>query len=90
MQDSVFIAFALAMDCFAVSTVCGVIIRRLEVRIMLQLAFLFGLFQALMPVVGWFLTSRFSTYIQAVDHWIAFGMLALIGSKMIADSFKEE
>lgn len=90
MQDSVFIAFALAMDCFAVSVVCGVIIRRLEVRIMLQLAFLFGLFQALMPVVGWFLTSRFSTYIQAVDHWIAFGMLALIGSKMIADSFKEE
>ena len=57
---------------------------------MLTLAFFFGFFQALMPLIGWFLTSRFSAHIQAVDHWIAFGMLAFIGGKMIADSFKEE
>lgn len=90
MFESLLIAFALAMDCFAVSVVSGVIIRRYEGRTMLTLAVFFGFFQALMPLVGWFLTSRFSAYIQAVDHWIAFGMLAFIGGKMIADSFKEE
>lgn len=90
MLEALLIAFALAMDCFAVSVVSGVIIRRYEGRTMLTLAFFFGFFQALMPLIGWFLTSRFSVYIQAVDHWIAFGMLAFIGGKMIADSFKEE
>ncbi len=90
MLEALLIAFALAMDCFAVSVVSGVIIRRYEGRTMLTLAFFFGFFQALMPLIGWFLTSRFSAYIQAVDHWIAFGMLAFIGGKMIADSFKEE
>ena len=90
MFESLLIAFALAMDCFAVSVVSGVIIRRYEGRTMFTLAFFLGLFQALMPLVGWFLTSRFNAYIQAVDHWIAFGMLAFIGGKMIADSFKEE
>lgn len=90
MLDSLLIAFALAMDCFAVSVVSGVIIRKYEGRTMLSLAFFFGLFQALMPLIGWFLTSRFSAYLQAVDHWIAFGMLAFIGGKMMADSFKQE
>ena len=90
MLEALLIAFALAMDCFALSVVSGVIIRRYEGRTMFTLAFFFGLFQALMPLVGWFLTSRFSAYIQAADHWIAFGMLAFIGGKMIADSFKEE
>ena len=90
MLDDVLIALALAMDCFAVSAVCGMIIRRLEWRIVLSVAFLFGLFQALMPLAGWVLTSGFSRYLQAVDHWIAFGLLAFIGGRMIADSFKEE
>ena len=90
MLDSILIAFALAMDCFAVSVVCGVIMRRYAWGTLLRLAFFFGLFQALMPLIGWFLTARFSAYLEAVDHWIAFGMLALIGGKMIADSFKEE
>ena len=78
------------MDCFAVSVVCGVVIRRQEAGIMLRLAFFFGFFQALMPLIGWALTSRFSTYLEAVDHWIAFAMLAFIGGKMIRDSFKAE
>lgn len=90
MLENFLIAFALAMDCFAVSVVCGVLIRRLEWPTLLRLAFLFGFFQALMPLIGWFLTSRFSSYLQAVDHWIAFGMLAFIGGKMLLDSFKEE
>jgi len=90
MIELILIAAALAMDCFAVSVVSGVIIGRCEGRTMFRLAFLFGLFQALMPLIGWFLTSRFSSYLEAFDHWIAFGMLAFIGGKMIVDSFKAE
>lgn len=90
MLEQILIALALAMDCFAVSVVCGVIIRRQDAGILLRLALLFGFFQALMPLIGWALTSRFSTYLEVVDHWIAFGMLAFIGGKMILDSFKTE
>ena len=90
MLEHLLIALALAMDCFAVSVVCGVIIRKREAGVMLRLAVLFGFFQASMPLIGWFLTSRFSSYLEAVDHWIAFGMLAFIGGKMIIDSFKPE
>ena len=90
MWEHLLIAFALAMDCFAVSVVCGVIVRRKEAGLMLRLAFFFGLFQALMPLIGWFLTYRFSSALQAIDHWIAFAMLAFIGGKMIVDSFKAD
>lgn len=90
MIENFFIALALAMDCFAVSVVCAVILRRKTTGIMLRLAFLFGFFQALMPLIGWALTSRFSEQLEAYDHWIAFTMLGLIGGKMIWDSFKEE
>lgn len=91
MLQNFLIALALAMDCFAVSVACSVILRR-EARlgIMLRLAFLFGLFQALMPLIGWLLTSFLQKEIEAYDHWVAFGMLAFIGGKMIRDSFKEE
>jgi putative Mn2+ efflux pump MntP len=90
MIESLLIALALAMDCFAVSVVSAVILRKRVWSVMLRLAFLFGLFQALMPLIGWLLTSRFSQQIEAYDHWIAFAMLALIGGKMIADTFKDE
>ena len=90
MLDNFLIALALAMDCFAVSVVSGVIVRRCQASIMLRLAFFFGLFQAMMPVIGWALTYRFSSYLEAVDHWIAFAMLAFIGGKMLLDSFKED
>ena len=90
MIENLLIALALAMDCFAVSVVCAVILRKKVGGVMLRLAFLFGFFQALMPLIGWLLTSRFSAQIEAYDHWIAFAMLALIGGKMIADSFKKE
>ena len=89
MLENLLIALALAMDCFAVSVVCGVIIQKKDSHLW-SLAFFFGLFQALMPLIGWFLTSRFSRHIEAVDHWVAFTMLALIGGKMIWDAFHEE
>ena len=90
MVEQLLIAFALAMDCFAVSVACGVMVRKMQLPVMLRLAVLFGLFQAAMPLIGWLLTSRFSSYLEAVDHWIAFAMLAFIGGKMILDAFKEE
>ena len=90
------LAVALAMDFFNVSIVSGVILSdrfRLfskEGLGVFRMAFLFGLFQALMPLIGWFATSRFSEHLEAIDHWIAFALLAFIGGKMILESFEEE
>lgn len=88
--DIFLLAMALAMDCFTVSIVSGVIMRRYVLSVTLRMALLFGLFQALMPFVGWLATSRFSGYIESVDHWIAFALLAVLGGKMIKDSFGDE
>ncbi len=88
MIELVLIAIALAMDCFTISLVSGIIVRRRNVPVMLRMAFLFGFFQALMPLIGWFLTSSFSSVIESFDHWIAFGLLLFIGGKMILESLK--
>jgi putative Mn2+ efflux pump MntP len=65
----------------------GVILRRPASGAILRMAVLFGLFQALMPLIGWLGTAHFSHYLEAVDHWIAFGLLAFIGGKMIWETF---
>lgn len=57
---------------------------------MLMMAFFFGLFQALMPLIGWACASTFSHLIEDVDHWIAFAILAFLGGRMVRESFKEE
>lgn len=88
--DITFLALALAMDCFTVSIVSGVIIRKYILSIIFRMAILFGLFQAMMPFIGWLGTSYFSHYLESVDHWIAFGLLAFLGGKMIKDSFGSE
>lgn len=84
------LAVALAMDCFAVSIVSGVIVRRWLWRVALPMSALFGAFQAAMPFLGWFGIRYFSHYLQAIDHWIAFGLLAFIGWRMIKESFEPE
>lgn len=88
--DITFLALALAMDCFTVSIVSGVFIRKYILSIIFRMAILFGLFQAMMPFIGWLGTSYFSHYLESVDHWIAFGLLAFLGGKMIKDSFGSE
>lgn len=88
--DIVFLAFALATDCFAISIVSGVIIRKRVWRIILQMSILFGFFQALMPFIGWLGTNYFSEYLEAIDHWIAFGLLLFLGGRMIKESFEPE
>jgi putative Mn2+ efflux pump MntP len=84
------LAVALAMDCFTVSIVSGVITRRWLWAMILRMAFLFGLFQALMPLIGWLATNHFSEQLEAIDHWIAFALLIFIGGKMICESFAPE
>ena len=90
VYDLLLLSKALAMDCFTVSIVSGVVLRRSISAAIVRMAVLFGLFQALMPLVGWLLTAGFSQYIEAVDHWIAFGLLLFLGSKMIRESFDDD
>lgn len=84
------VAIGLAMDCFAVSIASGILLKRVRLRPMLVMAFFFGLFQALMPLVGWIGAGLFSHLIENIDHWIAFGILAFLGGRMIKESFEDE
>ena len=84
------LAIGLAMDCFAVSIASGIILKRTRWRPMLIMAFAFGLFQAIMPLIGWMCVKTFSHLIESIDHWIAFGILAFLGGRMIWESFTEE
>ena len=109
LLDIILLAVALAMDCFTVSIVSGVLFNgqwtmdngQLSTRSnnypfsifhfpLLRMAFLFGFFQAMMPLLGWLGISHFQTYMEAYDHWIAFGLLGFIGGKMIWESFGDE
>ena len=83
------LAVSLAIDCFTVSVASGIILRRIHWKTFLTMAFFFGFFQALMPLLGWFGASRFSHLIEAYDHWIAFGLLAFLGIRMIREYFKD-
>jgi len=78
------VAFALAMDAFAVAIVTGLALTPMTGRHVFRLAFHFGLFQALMPTLGWAAGTAVHRYIASYDHWIAFGLLAFVGGKMIA------
>ncbi len=86
----VFVAFGLAMDAFAVSIASGVAIKELRVEHALRIALFFGFFQAVMPVIGWLAGIGLKDFICGVDHWIAFGLLSMIGCKMIYESTKLE
>ena len=84
------IGVGLSMDAFAVSVCKGLSMRKVDKKYMFVLAVFFGGFQALMPALGWLLGSQFQSYITAIDHWIAFILLVLIGGKMILDVIKEK
>lgn len=82
------VALALAMDAFAVSVSVSVSQKGLSGVQTFRLASSFGSFQFLMPVLGWLAGQAILDVIKAVDHWVAFGLLVLIGTKMIHESFK--
>ncbi len=86
----ILIAVGLAMDAFAVSVSCGLCIVRERYRIALKTALFFGFFQWGMLSLGWMAGFTFRTYIEPVDHWIAFILLALIGGKMWKESLDED
>src|SRR5210317_969720 len=84
------IAVGLAMDAFAVSLACGVTIKNMGLRQTLTIAASFALFQGFMPIIGWLAGLGFREHIAAYDHWIAFGLLAGIGIKMIYEAGRLE
>ena len=84
------LALALAMDCFTVAITSGIIQRRWHGRTALSISLYFGLFQGLMPVVGWMCTRYLHGVIEAFDHWIAFALLMFLGLKMCWDARKPE
>ncbi len=84
----IMIAIGLAMDCFAVSITRGATIKTLKINNALKIGLFFGLFQAIMPLIGWLAGLGLKEFISDIDHWIAFGLLSFIGCKMIYESFK--
>jgi len=84
------IAVGLAMDAFAVSVAGGASGRLHQPRPAARLAFHLGLFQALMPIIGWYLGSQAVRFVGSYGRWIAFGLLAYIGARMIVASFKKD
>ncbi|MDP2360363.1 MAG: manganese efflux pump MntP family protein [bacterium] len=86
--QTILLALALAMDAFAVSLACSAVLPAGR-RPAFRLAFHFGLFQALMPVLGWLAGLSLAGLLYAVDHWLAFGLLAWIGLRMLRAREKE-
>lgn len=88
--EIILIGVGLSMDAFAVSICKGLNMNKINYKHTTIIALFFGGFQAFMPFLGWSLGRNFESYITSIDHWIAFGLLAFIGGKMICDSFKPE
>lgn len=84
------IGIGLSMDAFAVSICKGLKMKKVHKGHCLVIALFFGGFQALMPLLGWTLGRQFEQYITAVDHWIAFGLLAFLGGKMVIEALKKK
>ena len=80
------IAVALAMDAFAVAIATGVCLKQVSPRQTFRLSWHFGLFQALMPIIGWTIGTSIEGYVTAYAHWVAFIMLALVGSNMLKEA----
>ncbi len=81
-------ALALAADSFTVAIAAGLILKRIQLRHFLSIAFFFGAFQALMPLMGWAGSVYFYHFIENYDHWIAFAILVFLGVKMIREGIQ--
>ena len=88
--EIVFIAIGLAMDAFAVWIWKGLSMKKINYKKAIIIGLYFGLFQALMPVLGYFLGSNFAQLVEKIDHWIAFILLTIIGLNMIKESTSKE
>lgn len=88
--ELILISVGLAMDAFAVAVCKGLNMRKINYKHAVIIAAFFGGFQALMPFIGWLIGTRFASYIDKYDHYVAFALLAFIGVKMIIDAVKGE
>ena len=88
--EIIVIGIGLAMDAFAVSVCKGLSMKKMNWKSAIIIALYFGIFQAGMPIIGYFLGTTFSGFVENVDHWIAFILLAIIGVNMIKDSTDDE
>jgi Predicted membrane protein len=90
LLDLIIIAVGLSMDAFAVSICKGLALNKVRPRHMLIVGLYFGLFQAVMPIIGYFTAGLFAEYVAQYDHWIAMVLLTIIGARMIKESFDTE
>lgn len=86
--EAVFLGVGLAMDAFSVSVSSGMLLGSVKPRNIIKIALFFGLFQFIMPVIGYAAGSTFAGIIESVDHWVAFALLALIGGNMIREAVR--
>ena len=86
----IFIAIALAMDCFAVATSTGISVRKFYPWNTLKMSLAFGIFQGGMSLIGYLAGISFADAISKYDHWVAFGLLLIIGGKMVIESFSDK
>jgi len=86
----ILIAIGLSMDSFAVSIANGLILKKIYARQYILIPVSFAIFQALMPLAGWYIGIGIEKYIKEIDHWLAFGLLSIIGTKMIYEGAKKD
>ena len=89
LAELILLAFGLSMDAFAVSICKGLSMRKASLKAGAICGAWFGGFQALMPLIGFFLGTLFADVIEAFDHWVAFGLLAIIGINMLKEAFEK-
>jgi len=87
--ELLFLAIGLSMDAFAVSVCKGLAMKKVTPKQMVLVGAWFGVFQALMPTIGYLLGSAFQQYIAAIDHWVAFLLLSLIGGNMVREALSK-
>lgn len=90
LLEIVLIAVGLAMDAFAVSLGVGATGHARGYRASMRMSFHFGLFQALMPIIGWYAGKTIAPFIAALDHWVAFALLVFVGGRMIHSGMSPE
>jgi len=90
LASTFLLGLGLSMDAFAVAVCKGLAVKKAKISQMLIAGAWFGGFQALMPLIGYFLGSAFNSYIEKFDHWVAFVLLALIGANMLREAFSKE
>jgi len=88
--EIILISIGLSMDAFAVSICKGLSMKKMDIKSAIIIGLYFGLFQGIMPIIGFLLGSSFSSLIGSIDHWIAFVLLGIIGANMIKESFDDE